>query len=710
MKTSRIFSIGVVILTLVVSLAPSGSGQEKPPQIKALAIPKAGYSEIIFHGTAGPFQIQTRVNLDPTTPWVDMQDALVTALAPGVFRGQFPNGKDDLAFYRVVSQSEGISDLQGWTVLVKVSPPANGAYFVVGESPVVTVTILDTFAQGLGRADFSTLNLYLYGPQDTRQTVTAVKLLNASTNRSVRTHHYIDLRTHPDVQVNGDSLTYHLKPVTDELPGTYTAALWSVLASDNVQQIMKFADVQIGTTNVEKSLVVNEQTGVASCAACHKGTISGRLYMHHIDPGFAPTGNWALDYTPVKSCKSCHNNDGYAAYTDASAPGGRVSDPIVRRVHGVHMGEGLKLPFNNDPVTGDFKDYIHLRFPADVRNCTKCHVDNRWQTQLSQLACASCHDNVWFGLTTQVPTNMVAHKGGTVTDDNRCALCHNPDGIANGVDVSHNLIAPGFKLPPPPIDVVDVTLTPPANGTFYVAGEKPVATLVIKDDAGNPIDHTKVTDGNFSTASLFVYGPRSSTVPVLTSTARNVNSKLRASVSNNQDGPWSGINGKIFRIAINGSAPQDITIVGASSLVTAAKVVASLNPVITNLNGGAKAFVSGARVNIKTLIQGDNDRIEIYNGDVTTAMVWKRPPNTVLEPDVTVAASSTAANDLRALSDPLEYSDPMVTRANASITYQLDDVAGLTPGTYHVYAYQLPKAGKIAGLTLVGLGFKEFKV
>src|SRR6266498_2616053 len=252
MKTSRIFSIGVVILPLVVSFAPSASGQEKPPEIKSIARPLAGYTEIIFHGATGPFQLQGRETLDPAAPWFDMHDALVTELGPGVFLGQFPNGKDDLAFYRVVSQSEGISDLKGWTVLLKVSAPANGAYFVAGESPVVTVTILDTFAQGLSRADFSSLSLYLYGAQDTRQTVTAVKLLNASTNRSARPHHYIDLKTNPGAQVNGDLVTYHLKPVTDEvtdpLKGTYTVALSAVLASDNIQQIMKFVDVQIGTT------------------------------------------------------------------------------------------------------------------------------------------------------------------------------------------------------------------------------------------------------------------------------------------------------------------------------------------------------------------------------------------------------------------------------------------------------------------------------
>ncbi len=141
MKTSRIFSARVLILPLVISLAPSASGQEKPPDIKSIALPQAGYSEIIFHGTAGPFQIQSRASLDPASPWFDMPDALVTELEPGVFLGQFPRGREDIAFYRVVSQSEGISALKGWTVLLKVSPPANGAYFVPGESPVVTVTL-----------------------------------------------------------------------------------------------------------------------------------------------------------------------------------------------------------------------------------------------------------------------------------------------------------------------------------------------------------------------------------------------------------------------------------------------------------------------------------------------------------------------------------------------------------------------------------------
>lgn len=709
MKIMRSVAVGLITIAILVLPRQSASGTEKPPYLTSFTKPAAGEMEIIFHGTTGPFRIQTRTSLDPSAVWVDIPDAIVTEIQPGVFMGLVPSPKDpvNLGFYRVVSEGDPTAELKGWAVLVRVTAPANGLYFVPGETPVVTVTILDTLGQGISRDDFSTLNLYMYGPQDPRQTVTAVKLLNASTNRATAPHHYIDLKTNPDVQVNGNVLTYQLKPVTDELPGTYTVSLWTRLASDNIQQIMKFADVQIGTTNVESAVVAKRALdGTPKCSACHEGPISGKLYLHHIDPGFSPTGNWSLDYEPTRSCKSCHNNNGYAAYADASAPGGRVPDPIVRRVHGVHMGEGLKLAFNTNSVNGDFKDYIHLEFPADVRNCTKCHLDDRWKTKPSRMACGACHDNLWFGPPAALPTGMAGHPGGEQTDDTVCSVCHAPDtgGFSTPVAKAH-------LVPPPAMDVINVAMTPPANGTYYVAGETPVVTLVIMDDSGtNAIDHTKVTDANFSTASLFVYGPRSRTVPVLTSTARNVNSKLRASVTNNKDGPWA-INGKTFTIAVNGSAPQNITIVGASNLVTAAEVVASLNSVITNLNGGARASVSGARVNIKTLIQGANARFEIYNGDVTTAMVWKRPPNTVMEPDVTVAVSSLPSNDLRALSDPLDYTDPMVTRNTTNITYRLDDVAGLTPGTYGIYAYYLPKAGKIPGITnLTGIGHLMFQV
>lgn len=531
-KNRRSLLIGLAICFLCALLDRTGSGAEKSPHITSISVPQGGATTIIFHGSVGPFRIQKRASIEVLAAWLDVPDAQITEVQPGVFMGIIPRDArvEDLAFYRVVSERETITDLKGWTVLVQVSAPANRQFFAVGESAVVTVKILDTFAQGITRDDFSTLSLYLYGPQYPQKTVTAVKLLNATADRTKTPHHYIDLKKNPDVQVSGNVLTYPLRPVSDEAPGTYTLSLRSVLAADPIQQVMKFADLQIGSPTVESPVVAKRAAdGTGKCAACHEGTISGKMYFRHIDPSGTSKGSWSLDYEPVKSCKSCHNNDGYAAYRVVTATAtNRVADPIVRRVHGVHMGAELKLPFNNDPVTGDFRDFVHVEFPADVRNCTKCHLDDHWKTNPSRLACGSCHDDVWFGPPESIPSGMKPHQGGTRLNDKRCWECHDaggPDdmGIARSVTDAHAVPPPAFK------QLVKLELSPPANGKFYAAGEKPKLTVRITDAATGqainpssivePLISTNVAPNEWRRANLFVSGPRSRTATVLTTAA-----------------------------------------------------------------------------------------------------------------------------------------------------------------------------------------------
>jgi len=425
-----------------------------------------------------------------------------------------------------VSEGDPTSELKGWTFLLRVSAPPNGTHFVAGESPVVTVTILDTLGQGISKADFSTLNLYMYGPQETLLATTAAKLLNASTDRTKTPHHYVDLRTNTAVEMTGRTvLTYRLQPVTDELPGTYTVSVRAVLAADAIQQMMKFANVQIGTATAENPVVTKTQ-----CAACHEGTISGKMYMAHVDVGRSPVGNWSLDYQPTTSCLSCHNNDGYAAYNDASVTGGKVPDPIVRRVHGVHMGEGLKSAFNTNSVNGDFRAYTPVVFPFDVRNCTKCHVDDRWKTQPSRLACGSCHDNVWFG-PAPAPAGLVAHDGGKQLTDKLCAVCHDTDYITEKHKVT----------PPAPKSTAELAITGPANGKFYTAGDKPIVTVKLRDAAtqaivspaniAEPVISTNIQPNEWNRANFFVSGPRALTVPVLTTASASTN-KTASTASN----------------------------------------------------------------------------------------------------------------------------------------------------------------------------------
>lgn len=502
-------------------LGSVGAAAQTTPDIVGLSKPVAGQMQMVFHGKNGPFRIQSRSALDASAAWNDVVAAKVTELEGGVFMALLPNLPEvDSNYYRVVNENETIAELKGWTYLVQVSAPANKTHFVAGEAPVITVTILDNFAKGITRDTFSTLNLYMNGPQDPKLTVAALKLLNATGDRTKTPHHYIDLKKNADVKVDGNVITYNLKPITDELPGTYTVAVYAVRGDDLVQQMMKFADVQIGTATAEKLAFEK-----ANCTDCHEGTANKKIYMHHVDVGRSPVGSWSLDYQPERSCKACHNNDGYAAFSDGK--GGRTPDHIVIRAHGVHMGEGLASDFNTNSVTGNFRDYLGVVFPSDVRNCTTCHADDRWKTDPTRLACGSCHDNRWFGPKAEMPAGMERHTGGTFVDDDSCSTCHAAEDVAD----YHEIPVPA------PLHTAELALSEPANGKFYTTGDKPIITLKLKDQTGkiiNPADvkepavSTNIQPNEWNRANLFVTGPRAMAVPVLTTAITNTVSSTPA--------------------------------------------------------------------------------------------------------------------------------------------------------------------------------------
>jgi hypothetical protein len=406
---------------------------------------------------------------------------------------------------------------------LEVSEPSNGTHFRAGQKPVITVTLKDAEGNSMGKEDFNNLALYMYGPQETTKTVTAVKLLNASIDRSQRPHHYIDLLNNEDVRVSGNTLKYTLQPITDEEPGTYTVALRVAVLGEALSQFFELVDIQIGTATVETQIVEREK-----CAACHQGADSGAFYLHHVDPGRSPTGSPSIDSWPVRTCKACHNNDGYAAYRLPTNRDVRIPDPIVTRVHGVHNGTHLASQTNigneEEGFEGVFADYLDVHFPADVRNCTKCHADDRWKTEPSRLACGACHDNTWFGSTASAPAAAEAHGGGPQSDDTACASCHPADsGGVKAVAVAHEIEPPAFK------HTVVLTMSDPANGTFYVAGETPQVTITITDAATGaaidpstivePRDSADVQANEWRRANLFVSGPRLGTKPVLTTAA-----------------------------------------------------------------------------------------------------------------------------------------------------------------------------------------------
>ncbi len=264
----------------------------------------------------------------------------------------------------------------------------------------------------------------------------------------------------------------------------------------------------------------------AACNSCHGRSIGG-------------VGHGG-GYTEVKTCINCHNLD-YMAERNAGEA------DLAHMVHKIHSAGAFDqlLDRNDNPV-----EFLELGYPEHLFNCAKCHNNDASDAADFNLAftnptrknCGSCHDDVDF----EAGTN---HGGNIQTDDTNCTSCHLPGGVTLNAGTPDEVVIPGTThthitvYNPPhfePDEIVndprntpefDVTIAmeAPANGTHYVAGETPLITVTLADHAtGDPVPGTYYTgtpsaDGvapgggnGLSVANLYVYGPRSQAVPVLT--------------------------------------------------------------------------------------------------------------------------------------------------------------------------------------------------
>jgi len=610
----------------------------------------------------------------------------------------------------------------GLIATVTVAPPATGSFYAVGEQIVVTVTLTDLLGEPLMLDDVDSARLYMTGPRRMAEAISAVGLLDAPIDRAVRPHHYIDFKTDPAptaLSVADNVLTYTLEAITDEATGTYQIGFYGRAGTASYDmrddQVFEIVDVQIGTATVDEMIVGN-------CADCHEGS-NGQIYLHHVD-----NGSTAIDAAPIRTCIMCHNQEGYAAFSGCSdgtrAPAGgcvaplttvRTPDPIIRRVHGVHMGIGLTSAFNVGP-RGDFEDYEHVIFPAGRTNCQKCHLDDSWNTNPSRQACTACHDALDFTTGTYIPPRTrtgnltggrcavaadctgarfpygtwtcntttalcekATHTGG-MAGDSACSGCHTPTGAGPSVTAVHAMPPPNFQFD------IEATLSAPTSGTFYTT-ESPTLTITVRN-AGTTtvVDPNTIVEPTFPRVNLFVSGPRNETEPVLTTAATGTAGIRAAARTGNQTYDLSG--GGSLSLNIDGTAvsvPYVASAFATPSAATSTEVAAWLNAnaafaaLATAVREYSSSTTSGYnRVAIQSNSRGSGSSVGVLAGALTTSL------GLTVGTSVPVETHSYANNDLRVRLDPFNE-DPRVTRSLTAITYQLDSVTGLEPGTYTVW-------------------------
>jgi OmcA/MtrC family decaheme c-type cytochrome len=136
----------------------------------------------------------------------------------------------------------------------------------------------------------------------------------------------------------------------------------------------------------------------------------------------------------------------------------RINDIAVGNfpnlIHKTHFGKMLtKGGYDFAGV-----EFNEVKFPQDVRNCTKCHdasatstaktaQGDNWMKVPARVSCGACHDGINFasgkGVTLKdkakgLTSSPYGHVGGAQSGDGTCAICH----TAADIPVNHIAVTP----------------------------------------------------------------------------------------------------------------------------------------------------------------------------------------------------------------------------------------------------------------------------
>jgi hypothetical protein len=239
----------------------------------------------------------------------------------------------------------------------------------------------------------------------------------------------------------------------------------------------------------------------------------------------------ANNYLDTRGCVVCHSPLG--VYSTIMQRDNAWLSVFIHQIHAA-----IDNPAFPEEVNG--LGFGGVTYPQNIMNCVACHsnpsganlgtgdeIDN-WKTHPTAEVCVSCHTDVNFA-------TGANHPGGIQTNT-YCNACHlNGTNFSLSVVQAHDTTPRiagtngvpdvGYLPENIPEFYVALYITPPTNGSYYVAGETPEVRVSLADHAtGSPVapavyttpqDAAGVTGGGLNVASLYVYGPRARSVPVL---------------------------------------------------------------------------------------------------------------------------------------------------------------------------------------------------
>lgn len=275
---------------------------------------------------------------------------------------------------------------------------------------------------------------------------------------------------------------------------TTTALGTTVVNVGNGAGLRDFTLGGIGAAAVADANLNNQIAITASCKKCHGAPMIAAAH------GSSYGGE-------VQACVMCHTPLHYHAEA--------AEINLTKFIHEIHAAK----PVDAFPTRIFGHGYEDVTYPRPLTDCNACHSSTtaatggeKWKTNPSINACSSCHEDY--------VTVQPVHVGLL---DASCSICH----TATLISTQHT---PEVATKDVPEYVATMTIEPPANESYYVAGETPTVTVTLKDkltDAAVPAalyTNAKHSAGStvadsLATARLYVYGPRADAKPVLTKAA-----------------------------------------------------------------------------------------------------------------------------------------------------------------------------------------------
>jgi len=363
------------------------------------------------------------------------------------------------------------------------------------------------------------------------------------------------------------------------------------------------------------------------CNACH-----GTLAFH----GGSRRG--------VDLCIMCHTTQ----TTDPNT-GNTLDMPVM--THAIHIGSSFPTiesatPYQIVGFGNAVSSWSKVVYPPDVRKCKTCHnpsngaaQTNAWLTTPNRAACGACHSNVNF-------VTGLNHVNMPEPDDKQCAGCHIPQGELE-FDAS---IIGGHTIPTysTTLQGINVTLVKVAG----VAGQKPVVSYTVKNNAGAGIPMSQFTSGG--SLSMSMTGPTLDYGNVsfgtdTTSTPGYVTESVAAGSTCDSSGNCTytfthAIPAKATgTYAIGVEARLPATLMAGTTIQQSTTYSAHNKVIYFSVDGSAVA----ARRTVVTMANCNkcHSDLEVHGGlrnDVLYCPVCHNPSNT----DFTTRSSATVASDL----------------------------------------------------------------